>query len=278
MPAARGVSMSEAQSVRSVHTAVLTVGASVAETMRRAGAREDRFRAERVVGTARQAVAAWAMAVDGDAAMLAAHASPDAVHWLLHPVRKPWQVAPGPVVTQIEIWDLEDSADPPRLRVKFQFTGWRLLDDPDQAEESGAETLFVGMLDLTLDDAGQRTWRLASGHVQTLDEFLGYVFTSRQETAEEHRQRTGSSPVPPSGGTRLRTFLIRAGFADHDVRFGSSATVEVRQDSEPSREDAVRLVWPAIEREVSQALGEGDWRPSLNWLDVIELQSSRDDA
>ena len=31
------------------------------------------------------------------------------------------------------------------------------------------------------------------------------------------------------------------------------------------------LGWPAIERQIAQALGEGDWRPSLNWLDVVEL-------
>jgi hypothetical protein len=31
------------------------------------------------------------------------------------------------------------------------------------------------------------------------------------------------------------------------------------------------LGWPAIERQIAQALGEGDWRPSLSWLDVVEL-------
>ena len=271
--------MGEAQSVRSAQTAVVSVRASVAETMRSAGAREGRFDADLVIGTARQAVAAWAMAVDGDAAMLAERAHPDAVRWLLYPVRKGWRVAPGPVVTQIEIWDLEDSAEPPRLRVSFRFSGRRLLDDPDQAEQADGETLFMGMLDLTLGDAGQQAWQLASGHVLTLDEFLGYVFTSRQETAEEHRQRAGSAVSQPGSGRGAapRTFVIRAGFADHDVRFGSSAMVEVQQDSAPSREDAMRLVWPAIEREMWRALGEGDWRPSLNWLDVIELRSSRDE-
>jgi hypothetical protein len=33
----------------------------------------------------------------------------------------------------------------------------------------------------------------------------------------------------------------------------------------------VRLVWPAVNKETTRALGEGDWRPSLNWLDVFEL-------
>jgi hypothetical protein len=33
----------------------------------------------------------------------------------------------------------------------------------------------------------------------------------------------------------------------------------------------VRLVWPAVNEETTRALGEGDWRPSLNWIDVFEL-------
>jgi hypothetical protein len=27
-------------------------------------------------------------------------------------------------------------------------------------------------------------------------------------------------------------------------------------------------VWPAVNKETTRALGEGDWRPSLNWIDV----------
>ena len=262
--------MSEPDSVRSARIAALNVHASVAETMRRA-ARDGRFDAGLVTGTARLAVAAWAMAVDGDATTLSAHASADAVHWLLHPVRKPWRVAPGPIVTQIEIWGLE-AAEPPRLKVSFQFAGRQLPDDPDQGAQAGGETLFAGLLDVALGAAGQQEWQLVSGHVQTLDEFLGYVFTSRQETAEEHRQRVGSAATAPAGGGRARTFQIRAGFADHDVRFGSSVTIEVRQESAPTRDEAAALVWPAIEGETGRALGEGDWRPSLSWLDVIELR------
>jgi len=33
----------------------------------------------------------------------------------------------------------------------------------------------------------------------------------------------------------------------------------------------VDLIWPAIDEETSRALGEGDWQPSLLWVDVIEL-------
>ena len=264
--------MSDADSVRSARTAALSVHASVTETMRRAGARDGRVDADLITSTARLAVAAWAMAVDGDATTLAAHSGPDAVHWLLHPVRKPWRVAPGPIVTQIEIWGLDASAEPPRLKASFRFSGRRLASDPDQGEQAGGETLFAGLLDLAIGDSGQQPWQLVSGHVMTLDEFLGYVFTSRRESPEEYRQRTGPAATWPIGVGQRRTFLIRAGFADHDVRFGSSVTIEVRQESAPTRDEAVQLVWPAVEEETSRALGEGDWRPSLSWLDVIELR------
>jgi hypothetical protein len=49
--------------------------------------------------------------------------------------------------------------------------------------------------------------------------------------------------------------------------------VEVDQPTVPTREEAERLVWPAIWAETARALGEGDGRPSLNWLDVVELHN-----
>jgi hypothetical protein len=99
-----------------------------------------------------------------------------------------------------------------------------------------------------------------------------YVFTSRPETPEERRKRTGGPPSPAAAaGGRARAFRVTAGFAEHDERFGSSASIEVRRDTPPTREEAEDLVWPAIWQVTRGALGEGDWRPSLNWLDVVEL-------
>lgn len=97
-------------------------------------------------------------------------------------------------------------------------------------------------------------------------EHHGYVFTSRRETLEEYRKRVRAGKPYPG-----RRFLIVAGFAEHDERLGATATIEVRRDTAPGRDEAVRLVWPAVEAETARALGAGDWRPSLNWLDVIEL-------
>jgi hypothetical protein len=30
-------------------------------------------------------------------------------------------------------------------------------------------------------------------------------------------------------------------------------------------------MWPAIDEETNRAVSEGDWQPSLLWVDVIEL-------
>jgi hypothetical protein len=263
--------MSTADPAALVETASLEISAPVAETMQRAGAQDDRLGAEQATQAARRAVGAWVMAVNGDGAALAAMSEPDAAHWLLHPVWKPWTVAPGPAVTQIGIWDLEADDDPPRLRVSFQFTGHRQFTDPDEAGRTAdQETLFTGMTDLVLHGTGPWPWQLSSGHVETLDEFLGYTFTSRQETPGEYAERTGSLQPPQAAGP-TRRFRLTAGFFDHDVRFGSSVTIEIQREDPPARDEAVQLVWPAIEQETARALGEGDWRPSLSSLDVVEL-------
>jgi hypothetical protein len=284
--------MSESENAGVAKEASLDVSAAVAETMRAAGSRDERLDAGHVTQAARLAVAAWVLAVDGDDTALTAMAQPGAAHWLLHPVRKNWQVAPGPAVTQIGIWALEADADPPRLRVSVQFTGHRQFAGPGAAGPGTAgpdgggpdaagpgaagpaadteETLFTGLLDLVLHGAGPQPWQLSSGHVQTLDEFLGYTFTSRQETAGEYAERTGS-PGPPEAAGPARRFRLTAGFFEHDVRFGSSVTIEVRREAAPGRHEAARLVRPAIEQETARALGEGDWRPSLSSLNVVEL-------
>jgi hypothetical protein len=107
-------------------------------------------------------------------------------------------------VTQIRIWGLEAGAEPPKLNLSFQFTGHRKFADPDLADPdlagpgladriaaAAAETVFAGLLSLVLQGTGP--WRLASGHVQTLDEFLGYTFTSRR-----------AGPAIPADGRLLR--------------------------------------------------------------------------
>ena len=230
---------------------------------------------------ARLAVAAWAAAVNGDGALLASTADPDARHWLLNPVRKAWAIDAGPLVTEITIWKAEPAAEPPELGVTWRFTGRQrpLEHEPEPerglARPSGwtdAEQVFVGNMTLafTASGSGAWPWRLARGHVSTLDDYLGYTFVSRFETAEECRRRTGTSAgdgvLVPSDA-----YLLDAGFAEHDVKWGSSAELELSSDPAPTREEAEKLIWPAIWAQTRRGLGEGDWRPSLGSLRVIRL-------
>ena len=53
---------------------------------------------------------------------------------------------------------------------------------------------------------------------------------------------------------------------------GSRSEVEVQREAPPTRYEAVALVWPAVQEATTRALGDGDWRPELLWVDVIELR------
>src|ERR1700678_3126745 len=153
----------ESESVALVRGARRQAGAFAAEGMRQAGARDDRFGAEFAGQTVRAAVAAWAMAVDGDGAALAAIASPDTVYWLLNPVRKPGRVAPGPRVTGIGISGLDVEKDPPELLFSFRFEGCMQFADSGSRQAdggAGGETIFVGVLRMTLPGSGP--WQLSS--------------------------------------------------------------------------------------------------------------------
>jgi hypothetical protein len=225
------------------------------------------------------------MAVNGDQTALAAIADPDRVEWLLYPDcyysrRRQWVIAPGPVLTDLAITRLETDAAPPELTVKWQFTGRRRWADadpgasgPESGEQPGDES-FIGLLSLAFSESEAWPWRLESGsHVQTLDDYLGYTFASGTETADECRQRTGArEPLAPTD-----TYLLVADFAEHDEKFGSTATatatVEVSSYPAPTRDEAARLVGPAMQAECVRWRGgvEGDWHPSLSHLRVIRL-------
>ena len=261
--------MNESESVRLLEGVGLDIPTSVGETMRQAGALDGRLGADCVSRAAREAVAAWAMAVDGDDAALAAIAGQDAVHGLMHPDQGRWEVARGPRVTQIQVSAVEPDGEPPRFRIYFEFVGRREFTDRVQADNPDGDPAFIGLLSLALADAGP--WHLESGHVATLDQYLGYVFTSSRETAEGYHRRTGSSLARATASGPLRRYRIIAGFAEHDERFGSRAEVEVQREAAPARYEAVDLVWPSVDEETIRGLGTGDWQPSLLWVDVIEL-------
>jgi len=261
-----------------VEAAVLEIYPDAAAAMTEAGG--GWFGKELAVKAARQAVTAWAAGVNGDDTALAALADiPERVPWLLlpdgdHPWREQWVVAPGPVLTELTIWGLEPAADPPELNVQWRFTGrqrWLDSEPGGVGGHDGDELTFVGMLTLKITGSGSETWpwQLTLAHVRTLDQYLGYTFATSTETAQEYRQRTGADgPLAPTDN-----YLLVADFAEHDVKFGSTATAEVSSDPAPTRDEAARLVEPAMQEECVRGSGGevGDWRPSLSHLRVIRL-------
>ena len=242
------------------------ISPAVADRLREAAKRDDRLGTGAVTQLAQQAVVAWASAADGDDRALAALGGPDAASWLTQPVNsKSTRLSPGARVTAIEISAVDPDRSPARLDVRFEFTGrWQAASDED-------DTDFVGFMALDLGGTGPQPWRLTAGYLQRLSSWLGYQFTSRRETPEEHQQRTGSATARDPAAGQDRTFRLTAGFAEHDERYGGRASVQVSRPTPPTRTEAEALIWPAVEAATEQALGPGDWRPSLNWLEVTEL-------
>jgi hypothetical protein len=101
-----------------------------------------------------------------------------------------------------------------------------------------------------------------------------WEYTVRPETAAEYERRTGGPPGPEAlAGGRFR---LTARFADHDIRYAATVSVEFEGTAAPSRAQAERLVWPAMEATAADALGDGDWRLSVIWLDAVELLADAD--
>ena len=192
-----------------------------------------------------------------------------AAQWLISPAMERWSVGPAPLITQIDVRAFEQpDGRPPQLRVRFDFDGGQRFADESRACRSRPRS--SPCLSLPSPVTAPRPWLVHSGHVWTLDKFLGYQFTRRRERAGEYRERTGSlapdAAIRPTG-----RYKILARFAEHDERFSSWAETEVVRAAPPSRAEAEQLIWPAIDAETARALGPGDWRPSLLYIDLIEL-------
>ena len=274
-----------------VQAASLSFYPSVTHKIEVLAEHDRRFGADRLAAAAREAITAWTMAVSGDQTRLVEIGEPDTVSYLLQPERRRWRVGPDPQVTGIVIWRLEPETG--EVSISFDFIGRRQFTDQAEAERASAlkggepadaEIPCVGMIKLTVDPASGQDdpwpWRLTSGSIQTLDEYRGYVFTVRRELAgrvrASHRLAgspwlTGWVPLEPLTEDRRRRFRLVSGFAEHDEKFGSSADIDFTSEAVPTRDEAEALIGPAIWAETTRALGQGDWRPSMNWLDVIEL-------
>jgi hypothetical protein len=257
------------------------------------GAGEGRFSSGPPLQAARLVVAAWVTAVNGDESALRELAElaltdlggddddgHDAAYDLLHPVGKDWVIAPDPEVTGIELPRLGLSGDVPELSVEWRFAARQRYGGPvtPPGWMGSGDREYVGSAFLTFDASRPFPWRIAHGFVQTVDEYCGYRFESRDETPEEYWTRTGSAgraaALRPGG-----TYRLVASFAEHDHRFGDDATADVESDVPPTRDEAVRLAQDAIDAAARQRTAQADpgdraateARPSPTALQVIRL-------
>jgi hypothetical protein len=253
---------------------------SVADAVRDAGATDDRLSASFIAASVRRVIAAWVTAAEGDEAALAAVARPEAVQLLLHSTRAAGKrtklVCRGLRVTSIMVDRLQVDAKPPALGITFGCAGRRYIEDLDTGSvlsgDRDADSQFVQFLYLALDGSGPWSWRVYSGDTRTLTPPLGWTFSCRSETPQEYRERTGALTAPADGARQVRHFQIRADFAEHDERIGASVAFVVERDTEPTREEAEHIAFPAMVDEITRIRGqEGDWRPALSRLEVREL-------
>lgn len=266
--------MTEPVSVRSAWTAPAQLTPWARTALQQAAGRDPGFEPDAVIAAVRSVVAAWVLAADGDGSRLAGLAPAQTAQWLISPALESWSVGPAPLVTQIDVRAFEEPAgQPPQLRVRFDFDG-----SQRRAGESepAVATSFVAVLELAHDRAGPHPWLVRSGGVSTLDKFLGYQFSSRRERPGEYRERTGSLATDAAIGPTAR-YKILARFAEHDERFAAWAQTEVVRAAPPTRTEAEQLIWPVIDAETSDALGPGEWRPSLLYVDLIELVGEQRD-
>jgi predicted lipid-binding transport protein (Tim44 family) len=130
---------------------------------------DGRFDPDLIEASVRRAVDAWAPAVDGDDAALAAAARPGALAQLLHPgdaSRQTRLVVRGPRIDAVRIADLDAAAQPPSIAVELDVTGRRYVEDRDTAAvlsgSRGAERSFTEHWTLALDGTGDWPWRIAA--------------------------------------------------------------------------------------------------------------------
>jgi predicted lipid-binding transport protein (Tim44 family) len=130
---------------------------------------DGRFAPDVLEAAARQAVAAWADAVDGDDAALERAATPEAVRELLYggdASERTRLVVRGPQLKALRITALHADATPPAMAVEADVSGRRYREDRDTvAVVEGSkerEVTFTERWTMTLDGDEKTPWRIAA--------------------------------------------------------------------------------------------------------------------
>ena len=130
---------------------------------------DGRFAPDVLEAAARQAVAAWAEAVDGDDAALERSAAPGAVRELLYAgdaSERTRLVVRGPRLKALRITALHADATPPAMSVEAEVSGRRYREDRDTVAvvegSKDREVTFTERWTMTLDGDERSPWRIAS--------------------------------------------------------------------------------------------------------------------
>lgn len=128
---------------------------------------DGRFAPDVLEVAARRAVAAWALAVDGDTAPLRAIADRPVVRELLHPGDPNGQtrlVVRGPKINRIRITGLDAGATPPTMTIGIDLTARRYIEDRDTTEvlsgSAARPTSFTESWTLALGGDPAQPWRV----------------------------------------------------------------------------------------------------------------------
>ena len=129
---------------------------------------DGRFAPDVLEAAARQAVAAWAEAVDGDDAALERAATPGAVRELLYggdASERTRLVVRGPKLRALRITALHADAAPPAMSVEADLSGRRYREDRDTVAlvegSKEREVTFTERWTMTLDGDSATPWRIA---------------------------------------------------------------------------------------------------------------------
>jgi hypothetical protein len=244
-----------------------------------AAADDGRFDPGLIEASVRRVIAAWAAAAGaGQDDPLGAAARPAAISLLLHPDRarpRARLIAADVLVDRIYVSGIAPDREPPRLSLEFTYGARRSVAEPGTgtvltADDPAPERAeYREHWQLAADGARPWPWRLWYGFTETVEELSYYNFLSRLESPEEYRGRTGRPW--PAAGPPARRFRIQADYAEHDEKIGGAVVIIVEQDAAPPRAAAEQLAWPLVQAEVQDRLGPGEWRPSLNTIEVLGL-------
>jgi predicted lipid-binding transport protein (Tim44 family) len=128
---------------------------------------DGRFAPDVLEVAVRRVAGAWAEAVDGSDAALAALSSPAALRELLHPGDPSGRtrlVVRAPVVRAVTIEAFDVHAEPPRMTVAIEAEGRRYIEDRDTTQvvsgSRAAATRFTERWTLALEGDDESPWRI----------------------------------------------------------------------------------------------------------------------